>query len=619
MRRWFEQINHLITALAAASLLAGCSGVDEEGTPRRIARQVDQALTTVAENELATDPERASRLGLTEAAVGYGFSRRLTDRSQGAYERKRLTRLETLEGLLRTPRPAAGGAQARHLDTLIAAYESAEPLFLAGHGATGLGEAYPYVADHLRGAYIDVPILLTRFHPIRSQKDADAFEDRLRQWAGAIDDDRRRLMADGAAGITPPTIVLERMVKLTSAARNVPPDASPVITALDSALETRPELSPEARASRLETATRIYSESVLPALATFEESLIRLAQAAPDGPGVWRLPQGERFYSALLEALTGLPIDPASLHARALADVATLTRELDAALTTIGLVDGSVMRRLQTLALEPGQVYPATPEGEAALIARLQVHLQNSRTRLATLFIAPPDAPVELRRLAPGALDAGAIAAYRPAPADQSAPAILAIDPTRQYDWPDFTLATLVARETLPGRHLASVLAAELGQLPLARQILANPGFTEGWAGYSETLADEAGLHAVDPASRIGYLRSRLIRATEVVAETGLHHQRWTRLQAITYLSNTTGLNTAAATEVIDRLSVSPGGAAAGWLGRTQFLDMRETSMRVLGPKFDIRAFHAVLLNGGPRPLQIVEDDVKRWYTDQID
>ena len=126
------------SGLAVLSLAAACTpAVDDAGTPRRIARQVDDLMASIAANELADNPEMATRLGLSEDATGYDFNAYLTDRSQAAFERTRVKRLEILEALLAAPRPVEGGQQARHLDTVIQAYETAESLFVAGHGQTG--------------------------------------------------------------------------------------------------------------------------------------------------------------------------------------------------------------------------------------------------------------------------------------------------------------------------------------------------------------------------------------------------------------------------------------------------------------------------------------------------
>ena len=107
-----------------------------------------------------------------------------------------------------------------------------------------------------------------------------------------------------------------------------------------------------------------------------------------------------------------------------------------------------------------------------------------------------------------------------------------------------------------------------------------------------------------------------LLRAARVVADTGIHQQKWTRERTIAYIQVTAGLSREAATDEVDRYSVWPGQAAAYWIGRQRILDLRERAQRVLGPRFDAKAFHAAILGGGPRPVDMVEADVTRWYTE---
>ena len=107
-----------------------------------------------------------------------------------------------------------------------------------------------------------------------------------------------------------------------------------------------------------------------------------------------------------------------------------------------------------------------------------------------------------------------------------------------------------------------------------------------------------------------------LLRAARLVADTGIHDQKWTRERAMDYLIVSTGLSVEAAADEVDRYSVWPGQASACWIGRQCILDLRERAQRVLGPKFDPKAFHAAILAGGPRPLDMVEADVTRWYTE---
>lgn len=603
-----------------AVLAAGCTPrADPEGTPLRVAREIESTLTTVAQNEVTRDPELATRLGLPQSDAGFAYSRFLTDRSQAAYERARLSRLETRDLLVRITRPARGSALARHLDTLIAAHESAETLFMAGHGASGLGASYPYVADHTRGAYLDVPDLLARYHPLRTPADARAFVDRMAQFADAIEDDRRRLESDARAGTVPPAPVLRRMQSLAASAALSSPETSPPVVTFINLVSGIQELAPEERDRMMAEVRRIAADSVQPAYAAFAESVGTLANTAPELPGVWQLPEGPAYYSAALKAYTGDDASAAGLHERGKLEVDALLAETDRALSALGLVEGTVGERLALIAAQPEQNYPDTEEGRAALIGRILAHSDRASAALATQFdIAVPEragvraVPPEFSAFLP-------LATYIPRALSGSAPARVEINLARMSDWPDYSLAALAFHELVPGHHLESSAARAIAELPTARLMIWNVAYGEGWASYAETLADELGLYSSDPLSRLGYLQGLLLRAAALVADTGIHNERWSRDQAIAYLVDTVGLSAEKSADLVDRYTVRPGYAAAYWIGRERILDLRERAIRVLGPRFDPKAFHRIILAGGPRPLSMVEDDVTRWYTEQVE
>jgi len=617
----------VLAGLAASAATAACGPqVDDAGTPRRIARQVDQTLASIAITELAADPELATRLGLTEEAVGHPFTRYLTDRSQAAYERRRVNRLEILEILAETPRPAEGSPQARHLDTVRAAYETAESLFVSGHGQTGLGISYPYVMDHMRGAYIDVPDLLTRSHPVRTAAEARAYVDRLAQFADAMDDERRRMDADARAGIMPPDFILERMretaLKLASIPEaedaGAPAAAHVLITTLETQLAGPEDLSREDAEALMARARTILANEILPAYQRLADSFTRLQESAPSQPGVWQQTEGDAYYDAALSAYTDEGTAAEDLHKLGLAEVERLTAELEFALFEAGLTEGSAAGRLQALAAQPGQVFPSTPEGRAALLDAMRAHLARAETALPRIVSASVRTKVAVRAV-PDFLEASAPSAfYSAAPADGSAPGLFEINLADMTDWPAFTLATLVFHETVPGHHLESALTAETARLPLIRQMIWNVAYGEGWGVYAETLADNVGLYAEDPLSRIGYLQSLLFRAARLVADTGIHRMRWSRQEAVDYLVSVTGQPASQMAQEVDRYTVWPGQAAAYWIGRKRMLDLRERAERVLGPDFDFVEFHDAILTGGPRPLSILDRDVTRWYTAKI-
>ena len=609
----------LAAGLLLTGSLAACTDrADPEGTPRRVAREIDRTLTTVARNELARDPELATRLGLPESATGYRHTAYLTDRSQAAYERSRLARLETRDLLVRITRPARGSALARHLDTVIAAHETAETLFMAGHGTSALGASYPYVADHARGAYLDVPDLLIRFHPLNTPEDAHAFIDRMAQFADTIDDDRRRLEADAQAGIVPPAPILRRMLVSAYGFTAAGTENSEILTRFETLLPSIGGLGADERSQLIEDARRIHARTVTPAYDAFAESLATLANTAPELPGVWQLPDGPAYYAAALRAFTGDEASAAGLHERGRREVDARLIELDRALAGIGLAEGSVGERLAFLAEQPGQAYPDTGEGRAALIETLGAHAARASAALSAQFDFPAPGPVSLVILPQTAAHARP-AAYRPPPANGSAPARVELNLARPDDWPDYRLAALAFHEIMPGRHLEHAATLAAADLPLARQLIRLVPYAEGWGSYAETLADELGLYSDDPLSRIGYLQSMLLGAARLVTDTGIHHERWSRDQAIAYLVETAGLSPPMAAAEVDRFTVRPGYGAAYWLGRERFLDLRERAIRVLGPRFDAKAFHRVILTGGPRPLRMVDEDVTRWYTALIE
>ena len=344
-----------ISGIAIISFLTACApAVDDAGTPRRIAREVDELLTSIAVNELADDPELATRLGLTEELAGYRFNTYLTDRSQAAYERSRVKRLETLEALLSAPRPAEGGRQAGHLDTVIRAYETAESLFVTGHGQTGLGRAYPYVADHMRGAYIDVPDLLTGAHPFNTAADARDYVARLSQFAGALQDERRRLQADARAGIVPPAMVLERMQALAGQIGAPPAETHVLVTTFDNLVSGADGLAPDEEAELRGRVLDLVQTDILPAYAEFSAALEGLTAEAPEDPGVWQLPGGNTYYDSVLAAYTDEGLSAETLHAQGLAEVEQLTHSLLAALEAEGFTEGTLAERLAALAAVEG-------------------------------------------------------------------------------------------------------------------------------------------------------------------------------------------------------------------------------------------------------------------------
>ena len=143
--------------------------------------------------------------------------------------------------------------------------------------------------------------------------------------------------------------------------------------------------------------------------------------------------------------------------------------------------------------------------------------------------------------------------------------------------------------------------------------LISSPAFSEGWAVYAEDLADELGAYQNDKLAKIGYLQALLFRAARMVADTGIHSEKWTRDQAIDYLTTTTGLPRPIMENEVDRYIVWPGLACSYMSGRETIRRLRRDATQQLGKRFDLRAFHDAILAPGPRPLPVLEQDITDW------
>ena len=599
--------------------LAACApSVNEDGIARRTVQEINQAFRDTANTELALSPETATRFGMEETRLGFPFHDRLDDRSQARFERTRLLRLELLSRLGGLPDIPEDSKLARHLDIVRDEYAGITALEAYGFGRYEPGLARPYAVDQLSGAWVDVPDLLLSSQPLATHEDAEAYLARLAALPGALDDERRRLASDAANGIVPPGFVLDMLEARLHRFASQPVDAHPLLQTFGNVAATLPAREDRSANDYRAAAARILVRDIIPAYEEFARQVAALKADASSSPGVWRLPDGDAYYRDILAYYTESASDPDFLYREGVAAVSAVTAELDSALAAIGLESGSAADRLRVLSASPGQVHMPTPEGRADVIDRLEQGLARAKVVLPDMLKLPPDAPLLVTRMPAFREAAFSGASYVPATANGSSPGLVQVNLDDMEAWPDFSLATLIFHEGVPGHHIESALMANGGRVPLLRQMIWDSAFGEGWAVYAEDLADAHGLYASDPLGRIGYLQSILFRAARLVVDTGIHSRKWSHDQAVDYLVTTTGLPRAAMEQEVARYAVWPGQAASYFYGRQRLLDMRERAEAVLGGRFDPAAFNAAILDGGPRPLDMVETDVEAWYGDLL-
>ncbi|MGQ0660391.1 DUF885 domain-containing protein, partial [Sphingosinicella sp.] len=360
-------------------------------------------------------------------------------------------------------------------------------------------------------------------------------------------------------------------------------------------------------------ATQTVSGPIAAALDRQIAALQELRRNAVHDAGCWRLPEGEAYYNWGIRSNTTTAMPGEEIHRMGLAQVAELHGQLEPMLRAAGYTQGSVGERMNALNRDPAQLYANTDEGRAQLLRDLNGYLELIARRLPRVFNTLPRARLEIRRVPP-AIESGAPGGYyQGASLDGSRPGAYYINLRDTAEWPRYGLKTLTWHEGNPGHHFQNSVAREAGSLPLYRRLGGFSAYSEGWALYSERVADELGVYEGDPLGRIGYLQAYLFRAVRLVVDSGLHSRRWSREQAIRYMVENAAEPEGSAVREIERYSVWPGQACSYKIGQTVIARLRDEAERGMGARFDIKAFHDAMLLSGAMPLSVLERRIRAW------
>ncbi|MCR5872319.1 MULTISPECIES: DUF885 family protein [unclassified Sphingomonas] len=568
----------------------------------------DAALRTLLDrifnDRLTESPEGATALGL-DTGKNAALKSQLSGRS-AADEARDLARAKRELAAIKAIDPATLGENAR-LDYDVVTYQLERSV--AGrekftYGSAG-GRYAPYRLSQLTGAYQDVPDFLDNQHRVKDAVDADAYLARLEAFATVLDQESERQRADAARGVFAPDYVLDTTLKQFASLRDKAASETGMVTGFKAKLETA-KLPPE----RVAQAEKVVVEKVFPALDRQRALITELRGKATHDAGVWRLPDGAAYYTAAAEAATTTRLTGDEIHRIGLEQVAEISARIDTILKAQGITNGAVGARLVALNERPDQLFPNTDPGREALLEALRAQVKAMEKRLPEQFATLPKAPVEVRRVPP-AIQAGAPGGYyQAATLDGSRPGIYYINLRDTFDRPKFGLATLSYHEAVPGHHLQVMLSLESQDIPLIRRRGGFSGYSEGWALYTEQLADEMGMYEGDPLGQVGYLQSLLFRATRLVVDSGMHAKRWSREKATDYFIATTGIARGRSQGEIDRYTVWPGQACSYKIGHTVWVELRDEAKAKAGDKWDPRHFHDVLRKGA-MPLDVLKRVVR--------
>jgi uncharacterized protein (DUF885 family) len=613
----------LLAALAIALALGACSkretspSATDEPAKAASSQPFTNTLDRMTTALLKEWPHVATTLGVSQEIAGGKYSDRLPDRSaQGLARESKLAR-DLRNELARIDRATLSADDAVTYDVIAASLDNWIAGQKFGYGIYGLATPRPYVVTQIDGAYAFIPDFLDSQHPVKTLEDAEDYVARVRAYATLLDQETAQIRADAERGIVPPDFVIEGAVKQLADFAARQPAETVLVQSLARKM-TQAKLQPSQQKDLLARAQSAVEELVLPAYQRQIAQLRSLRSRATHDAGIWRLPGAEDYYRIALEGYNTTDLSPDQIHEMGLKLIETLHAEMDAILDAQGMKSGTVGERVQKLSADRRQIYSNTEAGRTQLLDALNQQVADLQPLLPKYFGQLAKAKLEIRRVPPY-IEAGAPGGYYQQPSlDGSRPGAYYINLRDTSEWPRFTLPTLTYHEGVPGHHWQGTIAQEAKGLHLIRgAILGFSGYWEGWALYAEQLADEMGVYGKDALGRVGYLQSMAFRAARLVVDTGLHHKKWSREQAIDYMVGVTGDQRSSIATEVERYAVWPGQATAYMVGRESINRLRDDARAQLGDRFDIRAFHDIVLTSGALPLSVLETVIDSWIVQQ--
>ena len=417
-------------------------------------------------------------------------------------------------------------------------------------------------------------------------------------------------MREGLAkGVVPPKVLMLRVLPQLKSQMV----SDPVASGFYVPIKNLPATIGEEDRARLTSAYRkAVEEKITPAIVKLHDFIANeYLPKCRETAGLVALPNGAAKYAFKVREQTTTHMTPEQVHQFGLSEVARIRLEMDKVRSEVGFT-GDLTALLASLNRNP-QLTPFKTEQDV-LDAYRKIQ-QRVEPTIGKLFSKIPRSVLEIRP-EPEITKATAAAHYSVGTRDGSRPGVF-YAPVRDpvtYATPNMT--ALFLHEGVPGHHYEVSLKLE-SDLPRFRRYGWFTAYGEGWALYAESLGLELGVYD-DPYQNLGRLRSEMHRAIRLVVDTGMHAKGWSRDHAVAYMIENNGGLEADAVQEVERYMAIPGQALAYKIGEQKILALRHRAEKQLGARFDIRAFHDEILNGGGLPLAVLEEKINRWLARQL-
>jgi uncharacterized protein (DUF885 family) len=461
--------------------------------------------------------------------------------------------------------------------------------------------------NQFSGFHTDLPRMVDDLS-FDTVKDYDDYIARLKKVPVVFSQNMTNMQLGMDEGRVPPAYLLEKVVTQTETLGAQKPADSP----FSRPLKKFPSTISVADQKRIsDEMLEAISTDVLPMYQRFAKYL--KAQYVPAGrkdPGAWALPDGDAYYAFRVRQSTTTTKTPAEIHQIGLDEVKRDEAEMLAIVKKLGFSDiKSFSAALKTNTKE----HPASRE---ALLDAYKGYIAQMQPKLPGLFGTLPKAKVEVVPV-PAFIEKDQAAAYYNAPSlDGKRPGRVYVNTYNATERSLAPVETVSYHEGVPGHHLQIAISQELTGLPQFRKNSYYTAYTEGWGLYSERLGKEIGFFQ-DPYSDYGRLEGDIWRAIRLVVDTGVHSQHWTRQQMVDFFHDHSAIDETNVQAEVDRYIAWPGQALGYKMGQLKILELRKKAETALGPKFDLKAFHDVVLDSGALPLDVLERQVDAWIAVQ--
>jgi len=529
--------------------------------------------------------------------IGYsGFNDKLTDMSGSAIERRKKESLWIMEAVNSIARDKLSPPDQLNYDLFK------DKTALEIEGAEFPAELTPLT--QLNGVQQDIPQLVAVM-PAGTVKDYQDILTRLKTVPTLVSQVRALLERGLKEGITPPQITLRDVPQQVRDQIVKDPAEAPVLAPF----KTFPNTIPPAKQEELrKEAHSIYTGQIVPAfeaLANYLEKTYLPGCRATIG--LSDLPNGKKWYAYQAKSYTTTNMTPEEIFSLGESEVRRIRGEMDKVIARTGF-KGSFSGFCDFLRTDPQFFFTKAED----LLQAYRDICKRADPELIKLFGHLPRLPYGVKPVPEYMEKSQTTAYYQPGSLAAGRPGYFYANTYDLKSRPKWEMEPLTLHEAVPGHHLQLAIAQEVEKIPEFRRWGWYTAYGEGWGLYAEGLGYDMGFYQ-DPYSKFGQLSYEMWRAIRLVVDVGMHWKGWSRQQAIDYFTQNVGKAEHDITVEVDRYIVWPGQALAYKIGQLKIKELREAAQKDLGEKFDLRAFHDLVLGSGPVPLNILEQMVGDW------